>query len=81
MVPKALKEFIRQEDVRRKIEWDVKENTALNIVHNFLKDGHLDEEMQSLIRMSHNFYTFTYSTTINIIYFNMKEIHIQERFL
>ena len=61
MVPKALKEFIRQEDVRRKIEWDVNENTALNIVHNFLKDGHLDEEMQSLIR---RVITFTDSLTL-----------------
>ena len=38
MMPKALNEFIRREDVRRKTEWHVKENTALNIVHNFLKD-------------------------------------------
>ena len=53
----------------------------LNIVHDFLKDRHLDEEMQSLIRMNHNFYRFIYSTTINIIYFNTKEIHTQERFL
>ena len=34
-----------------------------------------------LIRMNHNFYRFIYSTTINIIYFNAKEIHIQEHFL
>ena len=55
MMPKALNDFIKQEDVRRKIEWGIKENTALNIVHDFLKDGHLDKEMQSLIRMNHNF--------------------------
>ena len=81
MMPKALNDFIKQEDVRRKIEWGIKENTALNIVHDFLKDGHLDKEMQSLIRMNHNFYRFIYSTTIHNIYFNTKEIHIQERFL
>ena len=81
MMSKALNEFIRREDIRRKIEWHVKENTALNIVHDFLKDGHLDEEMQLLIRMNHNFYRFIYSATINIIYFNTNEIHIQERFL
>ena len=56
----------------KKTEWDIKENTALNIVHDFLKDGYLDEDMQSLIRMNHNFYRFIYSTTINIIYFNTK---------
>ena len=81
MMPKVLNEFIRREDIRRKIEWHVKENAALNIVHDFLKDGHLDEEIQLLIRMNHNFYRFIYSTTINIIYFNTKEIHIQELFL
>ena len=72
---------IRREYVWRKIEWDIKENTALNIIHDFLKEGHLDEEMQLLIQMNHNFYGFMNSTTINIIYFNMKEIYIQERFL
>ena len=81
MILKALNDFIKWEDVQRKIEWDIKENTALNIVHNFLKDGHLDEEMQSLIWMNHNFYRFIYSTMIHIIYLNTKEIHIQECFL
>ena len=80
-MPKALDDFINPEDVWRKIELDTKETTALNIVHEFLKDGHLDEEMQSLIQMNHNFCRFIYSTTIHIICFNTKEIHIQERFL
>ena len=53
----------------------------MNVVHNFLKKGHPDEEMQSLIQMNHNFYRFIYLTMINIIYFNTKEIHIHERFL
>ena len=46
MMSKALKDFIKRENVWRKIEWNVKENTALNIVHDFLKNRHLDEEIQ-----------------------------------
>ena len=49
IMPKALNEFIKKEEVRAKLEWQVKDNTALNFVHNFLKDGHLHAELRTLI--------------------------------
>ena len=79
-MPRALNEFIKK-GVRGKLEWEVKENTALNLVHNFLKDGHLDAELGTLIRLNHNFYRFIYSSVINAICFNTKEVDIQERFV
>ena len=81
MMPKALNDFIKKEEVRAKLEWQVKENTALNLVYNFLKDGNLDAQLRTLIRLNHNFYRFIYSNLINLIYFNTKEVHIQERFV
>ena len=51
IMPKALNEFIKKEEVRAKLEWQVKDNTALNFVHNFLKDGHLHAELRTLIRL------------------------------
>ena len=79
-MPRALNEFIKK-GVRGKLEWEVKENTALNLVHNFLKDGHLDAELGTLIRLNHNFFRFIYSSVINAICFNTKEVDIQERFV
>ena len=73
LMPKSLNEFIEKEEVRTKPEWQVKEDTALNLVHNFLKDGHFDAELRTLIRLNHSFYRF--------IYFNTKEELIQERFV
>ena len=73
LMPKSLNEFIKKEEVRAKPEWQVKEDTALNLVHNFLKDEHLDVELRTLIRLNHSFYRF--------IYFNTKEELIQERFV
>ena len=49
MIPRALQDFIKTDQIRRKLEWDIKENTALNLIQDFLSDGHLDLEMQSLI--------------------------------
>ena len=51
IMPKALNEFIKKEEVRAKLKWQVKDNTALNFIHNFLKDGHLHAELRTLIRL------------------------------
>ena len=50
IMPKALNEFIKKE-VRAKLEWQVKDNMALNLINNFLKDGHLHAELRTLIRL------------------------------
>ena len=73
--------LLKKEGVRAKLEWQVKENTALNLVQNFLKDRHLDSELLTLIRLNHNFYRFIYSSVIKVICFNTKEVNIQERFV
>ena len=44
-MPKELEQFIHQYDVYKKLEVKIKENTAINLVYKFLKDGHLDNEM------------------------------------
>ena len=72
-------ERIHQEDIRSKLEWQVKENTALNKVHKFLAGANIDKSLQNLIRLNYNFYRFMYSTCVNIIYMNTKEVQIQER--
>ena len=81
MTPRALNDFIRREDVRKKLEWDIKENPALNMVHDFLNNSHLDLEMQKLIRINRTFYKFIFSTATNIIYHNTKEVQTQDRFV
>ena len=35
MMPKALNDIIKKEEVRAKLEWQVKESTTLHLVHNF----------------------------------------------
>ena len=62
MMPRVLNEFIKQEDIRSKLEWQIKENSALNKVHKFLAGTNIDESLQNLIRLNHNFYRFMYST-------------------
>ena len=47
----------------------------LNIVHDFLRDRHLDEEMQLLIQANHNFDRFIYSTMIHIILQHKRNTH------
>ena len=73
----AGKGFLRNHQLGKvsKKDWD------LDLVINFLKDGHLDAELRTFIRLNHNFYRFVYSSVINVIYFNTKEVHIQERFV
>ena len=41
MIPKELEQFINQHDVYKKLEFDIKENTVINLVHEFLKDDHI----------------------------------------
>ena len=79
MMPRALNEFIKQEDVRSKLEWQIKENATLNKVHKFLAGANIDENLQKLICVNHNFYRFMCSTCVNIIYMNTEEVKIQER--
>ena len=75
MIPRAL------QDPSRKLEWDIKENTALNLIQDVLSDSHLDLQMQRLIRLNHTFYKFIFSTVSNVIYHNLKEIQAQENFV
>ena len=81
MIPRALQDFIKTDQIRRKLEWDIKENTALNLIQDLLSDGHLDLEMKRLIRLNHTFYKFIFSTASNVIYHNLKEIQTQESFV
>ena len=45
MIMRALQDFFKTSQIHRKLEWDSKENTALNLTQHFLSDGHLDLEM------------------------------------
>ena len=81
MMSRALKEFIKQENIRSKLEWQIKESTALNKVHEFLAGANIGESLQNLIRLNRNFYRFMYSTCINIICMNTKEVQIQEQYV
>ena len=81
MMPAALKHFINQVDIRAELEWKIKENTALNKVHEFLANANIDEQLKQLIRVNHQFYRFLYLTRVHTIYMNVTEMHIQERFV
>ena len=81
MTLRALNEFIKQEDIRSKLEWQIKKNTTLNKVHEFLTDGNIDKSLQNLIRLTRNFHRFMYSSCVNIIYMNTKEVQIQEQYV
>ena len=73
MMLRALTELIKQEDIRSKLEWQIKENTALNKAHEFLAGANIDKSLQNLISLNYNFYRFMYSTCVNIVYMNKKE--------
>ena len=81
MMPRALNEFIKQKDIRSKLEWQIKQNTALNKVHKFLAAANIDKSLQNLIFLNHKFYRFIYSFCVNIIYMNTKEVQIQEPYV
>ena len=79
---KDLPTFIETKEMFVKLgKLELMENSAINAVLNNLKDGHLDEELLSLIKLNHNFYSFLYSNVIKMIYFNTKECHIQVNFV
>ena len=73
MMSRALNEFIKQKNIRSKLDWQIKENTALNKLHEFSAGANIDEP-QNLIRLNHHFYMFMYSSCINSIYMNTKEV-------
>ena len=79
MILRALNEFIKQEDIRSKLEWQIKENTALNKVYEFLAGANIDESLQNFTRLNHNFCRFMHSTCVNIIFMNTKEVQILEQ--
>ena len=82
MMPKDLATFIETKEMFVKLDkLELMENSAINAVLSHLEDGHLDEELVSLIKLNRNFYRFLYSTVINTIYFNSKECHIQVNFV
>ena len=65
MMPPALKQLINQEDVRAKLEWKIKENSAFNKVHEFLANANIGEQIKQLIRVIHQFYRFLYLTCVH----------------
>ena len=63
---KALKEFIKQENTRLKLEWQIKENTALNKVYKILAGANIDKSLQNFICLNYNFYRFMYSLSLSL---------------
>ena len=45
MMPRALSEFIKQEDIWSKLECQIKENTALNKIQKFLAGANIDKSL------------------------------------
>ena len=81
MMPAALNEYILREKVRRDLGWKIKENTALNEVHDFIEKASIDQELILHIRTNHQIYRFSYSTLINMIYYFVNEEPIQNQFI
>ena len=81
MMPPALKQFINQEEIRAKLEWKIKEKSALKKVYEFLANANIDDKLKQLIRVNHQFYRFLYSTRVHTVYMNIAKRHIQERFM
>ena len=73
MMPKAPNEFIKPDDIRSKLERQIKENTALNKVHDFLAGANIDESLQKLIRLNHNFFQ------VYVLYLHKYYLHEHER--
>ena len=81
MMPAALNEYISTEKVRRDLRWKIKENTALNEVHDFIEKVNIDQEVILYIRINHQTYRFIYSTLINTIYYFVNKEPIQNQFI
>ena len=80
-MPAALNEYISTEKVRRDLRWKIKENTALNEVHDFIEKVNIDQEVILYIRINHQTYRFIYSTLINTIYYFVNKEPIQNQFI
>ena len=80
-MPAALNEYISREKVWRDLRWKIQENTALNEVHDFIKNASIDQELILYIRTNHQTYRFTYSTLINTIYYFVNEGPMQNQFI
>ena len=57
MMPKDLALLIETKEIFVKLDkLELMENSAINAALNHLEDGHLDEELASLIKLNHNFF-------------------------
>lgn len=57
MMPKDLALLIETKEIFVKLDkLELMENSAINAALNHLEDGHLDEELVSLIKLNHNFF-------------------------
>ena len=82
MIPWDLASYIRLPGIFEKLDnICVKENSAINLVVKYMKDGHPDNEIKSLIAINHNFYRLIFSNACNMIYFNTSECYILNNFL
>ena len=77
----ALNEYILRENVWRDLGWTIKENTALNKVHDFIEKANIDQKLILYIRTNHQTYRFIYLTLINTIYYFVKEEPMQNQFI
>lgn len=80
MMSVVLNEYIRRENVRLQLEWRIKENAALNTIHEFFSTTNIDESLKELIRLNHQYYRFLYSMCVNMIYMSVYEMPIQEQY-
>ena len=81
MMPATLNEYISREKVRRDVGWKIKENTALNEVHDFIEKANSDQELILYIKTNHQTYRFIYSALISTIYYFVSEEPIQNQFI
>lgn len=82
MVPWDFASYICLKGIFGKLDQlHLKENSAINLVLKFVEDGHLDDEMKSLIAVNHSFYRLVFPSACNIIYFNTSKCHILNDFL
>ena len=81
MMPAALNEYISREKVRRDLGRKIKDNAALNEVHDFIEKANISQELILYIRVNHQTYRLIYSTPINAIYYFVNEGPIQNQFI
>lgn len=70
----SLNEYIFKKEVYNKLDkLELKENVAINTVHECLSNNNIDEELATLIKEYQNTYIFLFSSVFNTIYFNTKK--------